>query len=301
MLLAAARKLPEGSAEREREFGLALQASIGAPWAMAATAVAILELCDRVVDKVNHFLLSDLAVAADLATATARSPTLQRPRQLTGRPRPRRAPVDRVLGRPGPPPRDRPRPAGEPANLGPARPRERRGDARVARGPVPACRGRVCCVARFAASARKLAKAARRTNRGTSLHTNQQCQAIPAITNWIFLYGSAVMPARRTSSSGELPRAGHPPLPQRPFRLLRRLPAHLPRPRRRPVRRPLPPLRQGGPLPGRRRRDVGPVLYRQLMCSRRARASREEASGGRASRRACLRLGSSHITPVHAR
>ena len=42
---------------------------------MAATAVAILELCDRLVDKVNHYLLSDLAVAADLATATARSPT----------------------------------------------------------------------------------------------------------------------------------------------------------------------------------------------------------------------------------
>jgi formiminotetrahydrofolate cyclodeaminase len=73
--LAAARKLPEGSPDREREFGLALQASIGAPRAMAATAVAILELCDRVVDKVNHFLLSDLAVAADLATATARCAT----------------------------------------------------------------------------------------------------------------------------------------------------------------------------------------------------------------------------------
>jgi formiminotetrahydrofolate cyclodeaminase len=73
--LTAARKLPEGSAEREREFNLALQASIGAPCAMAATAVAILELCDRVVDKVNHYLLSDLAVAADLATATARCAT----------------------------------------------------------------------------------------------------------------------------------------------------------------------------------------------------------------------------------
>jgi formiminotetrahydrofolate cyclodeaminase len=73
--LTAARKLPEGSPEREREFGLALQASIGAPRAMAATAVAILELCDRVVEKVNHYLLSDLAVAADLATATARCAT----------------------------------------------------------------------------------------------------------------------------------------------------------------------------------------------------------------------------------
>ena len=39
---------------------------------MAATAVAVLGVCDRVINFVNFHLLSDLAVAADLAMATAR-------------------------------------------------------------------------------------------------------------------------------------------------------------------------------------------------------------------------------------
>ena len=42
---------------------------------MAATAVAILGLCDHVLNFVNYYLLSDLAVAADLAMATARCAT----------------------------------------------------------------------------------------------------------------------------------------------------------------------------------------------------------------------------------
>ena len=40
---------------------------------MGATAVAILKLCDQVVEIVNPWLLSDLAVCADLAMATARA------------------------------------------------------------------------------------------------------------------------------------------------------------------------------------------------------------------------------------
>ena len=48
---------------------------------MAATAVAVLELCDRIVNFVNPWLLSDLAVCADLAMATVRCADLQRPRQ----------------------------------------------------------------------------------------------------------------------------------------------------------------------------------------------------------------------------
>ncbi len=39
---------------------------------MAATAVAVLEIADRTANFVNPHLLSDLAVCADLAMATAR-------------------------------------------------------------------------------------------------------------------------------------------------------------------------------------------------------------------------------------
>src|SRR5688572_3197417 len=70
--LTAARKQPEASPVREQELTAAVMACIRVPQAMAATAVAVLEICDRVVDKVNYHLLSDLAVCADLAMATAR-------------------------------------------------------------------------------------------------------------------------------------------------------------------------------------------------------------------------------------
>ena len=70
--LTAARKLPADSPERAAQYGPALQASVRAPQAMAATGVAILEVCDRVINFVNYHLLSDLAVAADLAMATTR-------------------------------------------------------------------------------------------------------------------------------------------------------------------------------------------------------------------------------------
>lgn len=69
--LSEAKKLEPG-AERDRAMNVALRAAIGAPQAMQATAVAVLEVCHDVVDMVNHFLLSDLAVCADLAMATAR-------------------------------------------------------------------------------------------------------------------------------------------------------------------------------------------------------------------------------------
>jgi formiminotetrahydrofolate cyclodeaminase len=66
------RKMPEDSPQRRESEPAALLACIRVPQAMAATAVAVLGLCDRVVDKVNHYLLSDLAVCADLAMATVR-------------------------------------------------------------------------------------------------------------------------------------------------------------------------------------------------------------------------------------
>lgn len=70
--LTAAKKLPEASPTRQRDFHVALLASIRVPQAMGATALAILELADRLVDKVNHYLLSDLAVSCELAMATVR-------------------------------------------------------------------------------------------------------------------------------------------------------------------------------------------------------------------------------------
>ena len=70
--LTAAKKLPEGSPERQSRLPAALLASIRGPQAMGATALAVLGLCDRVADAVNYYLLSDLAVSADLAMATVR-------------------------------------------------------------------------------------------------------------------------------------------------------------------------------------------------------------------------------------
>lgn len=66
------KKLPADSAERREKYSAALTACIRVPEAMAATGVAILELCDRVVNFSNYYLLSDLAVCADLAMATTR-------------------------------------------------------------------------------------------------------------------------------------------------------------------------------------------------------------------------------------
>jgi methenyltetrahydrofolate cyclohydrolase len=70
--MSAARKLPETARDRRAKLDAALVACIRVPQAMAATAVAILELVDRVTNFVNPHLLSDLAVCADLAMATTR-------------------------------------------------------------------------------------------------------------------------------------------------------------------------------------------------------------------------------------
>ena len=70
--LTAIRKLPETAADRQSQFEVALLACIRAPQTMGATALAVLELSDRIADKVNHYLLSDLAVCAELAMATLR-------------------------------------------------------------------------------------------------------------------------------------------------------------------------------------------------------------------------------------
>ena len=66
------RKLPPDDPERLKLWAPTLLACISVPQAMAAAGVAILNLCDRMVNIVNPHLLSDLAVCADLAMATTR-------------------------------------------------------------------------------------------------------------------------------------------------------------------------------------------------------------------------------------
>jgi formiminotetrahydrofolate cyclodeaminase len=56
----------------EPAYTTALRACVMAPQATAATGVAILELCDKLYDKVNKKLLSDLAISAELAMAVVR-------------------------------------------------------------------------------------------------------------------------------------------------------------------------------------------------------------------------------------
>lgn len=70
--LSTIKKLPADSPERADKFPAALLACIRAPQTMGATALAVLEICDRVINFVNYYLLSDLAVCADLAMATLR-------------------------------------------------------------------------------------------------------------------------------------------------------------------------------------------------------------------------------------
>jgi formiminotetrahydrofolate cyclodeaminase len=69
--LTAARKLPDSSTKKE-EVAAALGACIAAPQAAAAAAKAILELAASLAPSVNPYLLSDLAVCAELAMATVR-------------------------------------------------------------------------------------------------------------------------------------------------------------------------------------------------------------------------------------
>ncbi|HWE00761.1 MAG TPA: cyclodeaminase/cyclohydrolase family protein [Tepidisphaeraceae bacterium] len=67
----AARKLPPGP-EQDAQLKSAVIGAIRTPETIGATAVAILQTCDQVINFVNYHLLSDLAICADLAMATAR-------------------------------------------------------------------------------------------------------------------------------------------------------------------------------------------------------------------------------------
>lgn len=70
--LTAVRKLPPESKERKEQLPGAVLACSRVPEAMAATALGILECCDRAVNFVNVHLLSDLAVSSDLAMSAMR-------------------------------------------------------------------------------------------------------------------------------------------------------------------------------------------------------------------------------------
>jgi formiminotetrahydrofolate cyclodeaminase len=70
--MTAVRKLPPDSPERRDRLSVTLAVCIRVPQVIATTSAAVLELCERLVDKVNRYLLSDLAVCAELAMATVR-------------------------------------------------------------------------------------------------------------------------------------------------------------------------------------------------------------------------------------
>ena len=65
------KKLPENSPGRSQLVELS-RAAVAVPMTMAATAVAVIDLAEKVAPIVNTYLLSDLAVCADLAMATVR-------------------------------------------------------------------------------------------------------------------------------------------------------------------------------------------------------------------------------------
>lgn len=67
----ALRKLPAGDPQLAEKPKLA-QACVDVPLSIGATALAVLTLAEKSVDVVNKWLLSDLAVASELAMATVR-------------------------------------------------------------------------------------------------------------------------------------------------------------------------------------------------------------------------------------
>ncbi|MBC8109124.1 MAG: cyclodeaminase/cyclohydrolase family protein [Anaerolineae bacterium] len=73
--LSAARKNARDQGDADPTFAAALLACIRIPQAIGATAGALLDLCAQVAPKANKFLLSDLAVCAELAMATVRCAT----------------------------------------------------------------------------------------------------------------------------------------------------------------------------------------------------------------------------------
>src|SRR3954453_9844143 len=70
--LTAARKACNNAGDKDPSFAAALLACIRIPQTIGATGAAVLQLCERVTPIVNKYLLSDLAVCAEMAMATVR-------------------------------------------------------------------------------------------------------------------------------------------------------------------------------------------------------------------------------------
>lgn len=71
-LLTSAKKAAAGKGDSDPAVAAALQACIQIPQSIGATAILILNLAEQATPICNKWLLSDLAVCAELATATAR-------------------------------------------------------------------------------------------------------------------------------------------------------------------------------------------------------------------------------------
>ncbi|HEX4056117.1 MAG TPA: cyclodeaminase/cyclohydrolase family protein [Tepidisphaeraceae bacterium] len=71
--LTAARKMPADSPKRAEAVTSGVMLCVRVPQNIAGTAAAVLELTEKLVDQVNHHLLSDLAVCAEMAMATTRA------------------------------------------------------------------------------------------------------------------------------------------------------------------------------------------------------------------------------------
>ena len=70
--LTSARKACNNAGDKDPTFAAALLACIRIPQTIGATAAAIIDLCERVAPISNKYLLSDLAVCAEMAMATVR-------------------------------------------------------------------------------------------------------------------------------------------------------------------------------------------------------------------------------------
>ena len=67
------RKLAKEDPTRPAKMAVAIQTCVAVPLEICAVALAMLDDMDKVKDKANFFLLSDLGVAAVLAAATVKA------------------------------------------------------------------------------------------------------------------------------------------------------------------------------------------------------------------------------------
>ena len=71
--LTSAKKLLDGDATKAAAVAGAVDVAVAVPIAIAGRGLELLELSDRVLNFVNPYLLSDLAVSAELSMATIRA------------------------------------------------------------------------------------------------------------------------------------------------------------------------------------------------------------------------------------